>query len=213
MNFSMKDIVERCIMVCMIVGLIGSASSNTLIFSRAEQVASVSSFDRTIARHPFAVGIFTQEREIYAMQSLFMQPIYRQAGLAFIEINLLKNRLQPLKERYGVTQTPTLLIFKYGIPIADTQGNPVQFTGNLSEGAVRAFIDKNLGEDLQDAVKQARKERRERERSRAFMPSFGCGYPYYEGGYPYWGWGYGYYPFGGWGGGFRGSWGRGFHRR
>jgi hypothetical protein len=221
MKRSFRKIAEKICMGLMFLGVIGTAHPELIgRVPSVETVPSVSSFNRILLRHPFVVAFFCRGAEYHKSDAVFRaisnNPGYRQAGVGFATIDISKTRLDPLMGSYGVTDVPAVIIFENSLQVNDNDGNPALLQGLFTEVEVRSLIDRTIGSDLQDAIKQAKKEQRRNAEARATTvvpyPGFGWGYPYYGWGYPYGGWGYDGWGYGGWGRGWHGGGHGGRHR-
>ena len=162
---------------------------------------------------------------------------YNDADLIFLAINTRKRKTVGMDRSYGITEVPTFMLFKDGVPYKDSTGRVVAKTGFFERPALEKFINTHFKDFIEKNRKRNAEIRRRKAEERSFYWGWGWGYPYYGGyGYPYYGypyyWGYpyyrGYYPYyrgyyqrpyrghyyrGGFRGrGFRGRGGRGFAR-
>lgn len=189
---------ERITFIIIILGIVGTMESR-VYHDSADVIASASSFDRITRKKRFVAACFYEdENQINALQAISRERAYQKAGLAIAFIDIAKPRLQTLAKSYDVTSLPTIILFKNGIPLLE------RLIGEKTEHQIRTFIAKNIGNDLQEAIK----EKRYKEEERTIYPYLGFGWGW---GYPYYGAGWGY-PYGGWG--WRGGWyGRRWHHR
>jgi hypothetical protein len=125
----------------------------------------------------------------------------------FYSVDLALKDNRQLADRFSITYSPEVLLFRRGKPLRVSEGKMRALKGDfaqeliLDESAIITFVTKYFDHDIQQILQEKADAKRELELARASAPrytsvSFGMGYgPYGYWGGPYWGWGWG----GGWG--------------
>lgn len=181
----------------------------------AYSVSSMRSLYRAVEKKALAIVMFyrsarnqrKENRELYDalkkaqkdFASLSRVKTYKQADLQMIQANVEQKDLQNVHEELGVSigEEPVYVPFVNGKQMQQgPTGGTLSKKGFLTIRQLRDFIDRNMGDVMQDYLDD-KQERARRERAEnALYFGFGGGYPWY-GWYPYYGgWGY---PYGGYG--------------
>lgn len=124
---------------------------------------------------------------------------YRAADVAFIALKLLCAS-DPVVREYTINHVPAFMIFQNGIPV-DKEGRLAKHEGPMSYSQLRAFIDDNLADSMDEVMDQKQEERQMRAQEAAALwypylyyncgwggwgyPGFGCNWGAWNGCYYY----------------------------
>jgi hypothetical protein len=118
---------------------------------------------------------------------------YHDAGLKFVMMDIAHRQVADVVQQYNITKFPTLMLFKFGYPIMNTDaGTVVTLSGFVTEQDIHYFIRKHLEKDLNKMIEEKRVQERDARTRRCWSNMCLRYSPYY--GYP--GWPYYYYGFG-----------------
>lgn len=163
-------------------------------FPRAVVIFYTSKFASKYERKAFEKDFKKARRDFDAVSR---QTRYKDAGLAFLRVDLDKQANAELADRYALTQVPVYMLFSDGSPLQTAQGITVQRSKFLQKHELETFIERHYGKEinnvLQEIYRLRQREREERINSNwspYFYWGYGGGYPY---GFPY----YYYPPYGG----------------
>jgi thioredoxin-like negative regulator of GroEL len=189
--------MNKSVMLLGVVGL--CAALGTITYEKT--VKSRTDFTQEIQKFSHAVVIFyetkfdsKEERKEYeksfknarrAFDSVSKMSRYKDASIAFLRVDLDKEELARVAERYGINELPTYMLFLDGRPLTTQQGVTVKRTGFLEKDEVKDLIERHYGKDINSILKELsrlrQREREERVQS-GWSPYFYWGY---GGGYPY----------------------------
>jgi hypothetical protein len=171
-----------------------------------------------IAKNELAIVLFYQftkgdrhnrqlREQVESLKKDFRAASRSFSEVAFIVIDVDKDELDYVANRYGISKFPTFVLFKNGAPLKEN-GRMVARTGFLNYSSILDLVQNNFDKDIQRILDRKEDLARDRARRRQ-IAALNSAYW----GYPYWGYGYGYgYPYGGWGWGgyYRPGFGIGF---
>jgi len=193
--------MKKSLAVVGFVGLcvgLGSITYEKTVKSRVDFATEIKKFSRAIVIFYETKFDTKEDRKKYtkkfkdarrAFDSASKMPRYKDASIAFLRVDLDKEELASLAQRYGVDALPTYMLFLDGRPLTTQQGVAVQRRGFLEKNDIIKLIERHYGKDINSILKElARLKQREREErvqsgwSPYFYWGYGGGYPY---GYPY----------------------------
>jgi len=116
----------------------------------------------------------------------------------FIKVNVSRPHLREIERRYKLKRNNEILLFQDGDRVATLRNVRAD---KISTTTLRKFIDKHLGEEIDEKIERKEEQERQREQERRRRAEerrewyARYGYPYYYGGwgypyhwgYPYWG--------------------------
>ncbi len=195
--------------------LLAITGARSTFGAREKKVRSEKSFYKLVSREELAVVMFYEKnketkrdpemrRNIkdleYMFRSASKKPLYREARVQFLQVNIAKRKLDLLAQSFNVTQMPTFMLFKNGIPYK-SDGAIVQLKGTVKREQLIAFIDEHFEERIDEIMKdivEYRKQRAQVRRYRYYSRPYYSPYFYYRPYYNYWYYPYrhGYYPYG-----------------
>jgi len=127
---------------------------------------------------------------------------YKEVDMAFLQGNMNREDVQQVAAEFGVQTVPAFLVFYEGVPIKQA-GKPVMLTGDVSRLELNEFVDKYLGDkidEISEEKEKVLKRKLQEARLRSYYAPYWYGYPYWG---PYWGYGWGWgWPYYGWGWGW-----------
>lgn len=160
-------------------------------------------FYRVIKNAPFVVALFMSldkhspnREEVLQQRSDFgyvsSKRFYSDGDVLFMIVDLSKRGLETLAKTFKISQSPTILLFEYEVPVKNKEGELITLKGFADDQSIDSFIDDFLGSSIEDYIQrkaEIRQEQRERfEAAQEYnRPSL-----YYGIGFP--GGGYGGYP-------------------
>jgi hypothetical protein len=122
--------------------------------------------------------------------------LYQNARVSLLAVDVARDDLDAVASSFRVDKYPTILLFRGGMPVKNKDGKIVALRGFASRQAIRAFIDKNMREDVLDFMKDKyeRSQRAQMDRTHLYF-SYGMtlpasvqyAYPYYYSPDPYYG--------------------------
>lgn len=179
-----------------------------IIDARIKDVRNERKFSVRMDGTPFGVVLFyctdkadkdTQRMIRYLkrdLQYVVEAGLYQNAQVSLLGIDVKREDLDSVARTFNVDQYPTILLFKGGSPVQNKQGKIVALRGFASRAAIRAFIDKNMREDVMDFMRDKYEvsQRAQMDRTHLYF-SYGMtlpasvqyAYPYYYSPDPYYG--------------------------
>ena len=184
-------------------------SSISLVHARIKEINNARKFDVRMEETPFGVVLFyctdkadkkTQlmirhlKRDMqYVVQAA---GLYQNARVSLLAVDVAHDNLDAVASEFRVNTYPTILLFKGGVPVKNKEGKIVVLRGFATMKAIRAFIDKNMREDVLNYMKDKyeRSARSQMDRTHMYF-SYGMtlpasvqyAYPYYYSPYTYYG--------------------------
>lgn len=180
------------------------------LFARVQSGSSERELDNKIIKNNFVVVMFYRkgkeeksdkelrsklERLDSTYDSLSAKTKYKDAGVAFVRMNIVKEELEEVARIYGVRELPAFIVFENGKQAVDNEGKPAILKGFATRADLTNFIETYIGEEIDAYLRDKEQERaRRREEDAYYRATYApyYYYPYYYG-YPYYG--YGYYPY------------------
>ena len=116
----------------MLVGITLVSSRLHMLFAKHVTVKSEKRFDRALDNNKFAVVMLFEEdkqmrkdreykNKVNELKRMFKGAsklnTYRKGDVEFVAVNVKKKNLQDVADNFGVTQLPTFLLFKNGVPV------------------------------------------------------------------------------------------------
>lgn len=194
--------MHRLIIACVVVIFGAQARDNY------REIHNEKEFFRRLDRSPFSAVLFINEARndkemLRKMRSLKREfenvsksRFYAEGDLQFSSVDLDRRKLESLDREFKVQEIPTILLFKYSVPIKDEDGNVIVLSGFSQEEDIKAFIDENLRDDIEEGMqRRAQIKEDAREQRIADREAYGGGYVSFGVGFQGSGYGYGYYPY------------------
>jgi|SRR5581483_7761514 len=157
---------------------------------------------KALKQSPFVVALFiTLDKKDPNKNRMFQQKsdfayvgskrFYQDGNVQFLIIDVSRSDLNNVARVFHVTQLPTIILFKYDLPLINKEEKLIRLKGFSDAHAIDSFIDDNLGDYIDEYIEQMaqiRQEERERlEEMQQYNNSgvyFGVGFPGWWGGYP-----------------------------
>lgn len=131
-------------------------------------VYSVRRFDDMIQSAPFAVVVLYNESDSTpvwqqrkndrledALESVSRDRLYQDADVEFVMLNVADGKLQDVAKDFGVTQFPSVLLFKNGYAV-ERGSRPTQLSGYAGSSSLKGFINNHLRTAMHDYVDDQR---------------------------------------------------------
>jgi hypothetical protein len=178
----MKNIKKLIVISLMVIG-----TFNSQVCARVRGVMSVREFEQDVAHKGICVALFysvTDKRNAPLRQDnkqlqrmfdeLSIKDTYDDAGLVFIKINLARNDLNSLADRYGIVNVPQFVLFHDGQRVVNEEGKPCELNGFVTHKELESFIDKHCGTEVRrlDMAKAEVQKQRIDEEKKPWLPYF-----------------------------------------
>lgn len=158
------------------------------LFAGTGELRTEKKLDHLVHKRKFLVTVFydskINSKQVVAqmqheVKTLAHTSLYQQAGVFFILVDLSHARFDSMRDRYGVMQVPTVMLFHDGMPVLTEHGSPVIVEGAFSKEQLNSRILHYLGQQIND---QAAHERNIKNREK---DAFWDNYQNIYNGYPF----------------------------
>lgn len=148
---------NRILLAVMCIG--GATVQMNSLHATARPIRAVVDFDNALAESPMSVVVFWRKsqgpRELdKIVAAVSRDKRFKEANLKFFLINLDRNNLLPLEERYKIHQLPQVQIFLRTQPMRNAFK-----TGCFDEDELKRFIERFLGRSLTNEINRKRVKR------------------------------------------------------
>lgn len=184
-------------------------SSVSLVHARIKEINNARKFDVRMEETPFGVVLFYCNDKVDKKTQLMIrhlkrdmqyvvqaEGLYQNARVSLLAVDVAHDNLDAVASQFRVDNYPTILLFKGGVPVKNKEGKIVALRGFATRAAIRAFIDKNMRDDVMNFMedKYERSQRAQMDRTHIYF-SYGMtlpasvqyAYPYYYSPDPYYG--------------------------
>lgn len=186
--------------ICLLLMLI-AVSHFLCLHGRVNVLQSEREFEQRIGKDPLVVVLFykstKQERKNKALKSnidwldnefdiISNKKIYKDAGVTFVKINVMRKEMEKIAHTYGVTQAPVIILFYKDKIVTDENGSPAMLAGFDSRSEMKDFIEYYLKKPIKKilSAKYSALKKRKAADADAWIPYY-YPYDYYEPYYDY----------------------------